>query len=144
MVAAVTLLVFCANGNEKSAVGDPGMKRDALRVAFEAWNFCNEVGHEAPAMGSPRAADCFDLIPTTSSTNIMKHFPFPEKYYYTSRFESFNILVPVRSICQLSLVRVISFHDNWQYTMHMQVKQKAQKEIDQDQEGRLLLKYSTK
>lgn len=88
MVAAVTLLVFCANGNEKSAVGDPGMKRDALRVAFEAWNFCNEVGHEAPAMGSPRAADCFDLIPTTSSTNIMKHFPFPEKYYYTSKAES--------------------------------------------------------
>lgn len=44
-----------------SAVGDPGMKRDELRVAFEAWNFCNEVGKEAPGMGSPRAADCFDI-----------------------------------------------------------------------------------
>lgn len=44
-----------------SAVGDPGMQRDNLRVAFEAWNFCNEVGQEAPHMGSPRAADCFDL-----------------------------------------------------------------------------------
>ncbi|KAL7227016.1 hypothetical protein ACSBR1_021979 [Camellia fascicularis] len=45
-----------------SAVGDPGMTRDELRVAFEAWNFCNEVGkQEAPSMGSPRAADCFDL-----------------------------------------------------------------------------------
>lgn len=44
-----------------SAVGDPGMRRDELRVAFEAWNFCNEVGAEAPGMGSPRAADCFDL-----------------------------------------------------------------------------------
>ncbi|TKY52408.1 hypothetical protein E2542_SST23930 [Spatholobus suberectus] len=44
-----------------SAVGDPGMQRDGLRVAFEAWNFCNEVGQEAPHMGSPRAADCFDL-----------------------------------------------------------------------------------
>lgn len=44
-----------------SAVGDPGMRRDGLRVAFEAWNFCNEVGSEAPSMGSPRAADCFDL-----------------------------------------------------------------------------------
>ena len=32
-----------------------------MRVAFEAWNFCNEVGQEAPLMGSPRAADCFDL-----------------------------------------------------------------------------------
>lgn len=44
-----------------SAVGDPGMQRDGLRVAFEAWNFCNEVGQEAPHMGSPRAAQCFDL-----------------------------------------------------------------------------------
>ncbi|XP_043701955.1 uncharacterized protein LOC122652313 [Telopea speciosissima] len=44
-----------------SAVGDPGMRRDDLRVAIEAWNQCNEVGHEAPFMGSPRAADCFDI-----------------------------------------------------------------------------------
>lgn len=44
-----------------SAVGDPGMRRDGLRVAWEAWNFCNEVGREAPGMGSPRGADCFDL-----------------------------------------------------------------------------------
>ncbi|KAK3026925.1 hypothetical protein RJ639_040331 [Escallonia herrerae] len=47
-----------------SAVGDPGMRRDELRVAFEGWNFCNEVGKEAPSMGSPRAADCFDLSRT--------------------------------------------------------------------------------
>ncbi|CAL5345205.1 unnamed protein product [Camellia sinensis] len=44
-----------------SAVGDPGMRRDGLRVAIEAWNQCNEVGEEAPFMGSPRAADCFDV-----------------------------------------------------------------------------------
>lgn len=38
------------------------MERDGLRVGFEAWNFCNEVGkEEAPSTGSPRAADCFDL-----------------------------------------------------------------------------------
>ncbi|KAL5561095.1 hypothetical protein UlMin_030842 [Ulmus minor] len=49
-----------------SAVGDPGMRRDELRVAFEGWNFCNEVGEEAPSMGSPRAADCFDLIAGSS------------------------------------------------------------------------------
>ncbi|GAB2282095.1 hypothetical protein Dimus_016652 [Dionaea muscipula] len=53
--------------NEKirmfSALGDPGMMRDGLRVAFEGWNFCNQVGEqEAPGMGSPRAADCFDLV----------------------------------------------------------------------------------
>ncbi|PIN06691.1 hypothetical protein CDL12_20754 [Handroanthus impetiginosus] len=37
------------------------MKRDGLRLAIEAWNQCNEVGEEAPNMGSPRAADCFDI-----------------------------------------------------------------------------------
>lgn len=50
-------------------VGDPGMSGDSLRVAFEAWNFCNEVGSEAPYMGSPRAADCFDL----SGNSTLKH-----------------------------------------------------------------------
>lgn len=44
-----------------SAVGDSGMRRDGLRVAIESWNQCNEVGEEAPNMGSPRAADCFDV-----------------------------------------------------------------------------------
>jgi hypothetical protein len=44
-----------------SALGDPGMKNPNVRVALEAWNFCNEVGTEAPNMGSPRPADCADL-----------------------------------------------------------------------------------
>ncbi|KAL1533877.1 hypothetical protein AAHA92_33698 [Salvia divinorum] len=44
-----------------SALGDPGMKSPNSRFAFEAWNFCNEVGFEAPKMGSPRMADCADL-----------------------------------------------------------------------------------
>ncbi|KAK6154249.1 hypothetical protein DH2020_008497 [Rehmannia glutinosa] len=56
---------FYAQGRV-SAVGDPGMRRDGLRVAIEAWNQCNEVGQEAPNMGSPRMADCFDI---TNSTN---------------------------------------------------------------------------
>ncbi|KAM5558483.1 hypothetical protein ABKV19_020274 [Rosa sericea] len=64
------LLISAVNGAKSSngyisAVGDPGMKRDGLRVALEAWNFCNEVGEEAPGMGSPRAADCFDIIDGT-------------------------------------------------------------------------------
>ncbi|KAF3447389.1 hypothetical protein FNV43_RR12575 [Rhamnella rubrinervis] len=54
-----------------SAVGDPGMKSPNVRVAFEAWNFCNEVGTEAPNMGSPRLADCADLnCPSLSSGNF--------------------------------------------------------------------------
>ncbi|XP_019240163.1 PREDICTED: uncharacterized protein LOC109220155 [Nicotiana attenuata] len=48
-----------------SAVGDPGMRRDDLRIAIEAWNQCNEVGEEAPNMGSPREADCFDIDNST-------------------------------------------------------------------------------
>lgn len=44
-----------------SAIGDPGMKSPNVRVALEAWNFCNEVGMEAPKLGSPRLADCADL-----------------------------------------------------------------------------------
>nr|GLL28931.1 uncharacterized protein LOC109165184 [Ipomoea trifida] len=48
-----------------AAVGDPGMSRDGLRLAIEGWNQCNEVGEEAPNMGSPRAADCFDVYNTS-------------------------------------------------------------------------------
>ncbi|KAE8703557.1 two-pore potassium channel 5-like [Hibiscus syriacus] len=59
------LLPWGSAEKEMSAVGDPGMKRDGLRVAFEAWNFCNEVALEAPHMGSPRAADCFDVSNST-------------------------------------------------------------------------------
>ncbi|PIN11427.1 hypothetical protein CDL12_15966 [Handroanthus impetiginosus] len=44
-----------------SVIGDPGMKSPNARFALEAWNFCNEVGKEAPNMGSPRMADCADL-----------------------------------------------------------------------------------
>lgn len=58
----------------RSAVGDPGMRREGLRVAFEAWNFCNEVGQEAPHMGSPRAADCFDLTSTYICIYFIKFF----------------------------------------------------------------------
>ncbi|GLU16674.1 hypothetical protein SLE2022_330940 [Rubroshorea leprosula] len=62
VIYAILWSVGCAKEEQYvSAVGDPGMRRDGLRVAFEAWNFCNEVGQEAPNMGSPRAADCFDV-----------------------------------------------------------------------------------
>lgn len=70
-VIANVFVLKVANG-DVSAVGDPGMRRDGLRVAFEAWNFCNEVGtEEAPGMGSPRAADCFDLSPSSSGVSLI-------------------------------------------------------------------------
>ncbi|WCJ22619.1 hypothetical protein M5689_004700 [Euphorbia peplus] len=74
IVNVIILTPFFAKGQDHgpvSAIGDPGMRRDGLRVAFEAWNFCNEVGVEAPSMGSPRAADCFDL--SSSSSTTLKH-----------------------------------------------------------------------
>ncbi|KAI4304427.1 hypothetical protein MLD38_039940 [Melastoma candidum] len=52
-----------------SAVGDPGMRRDALRLALESWNQCNEVGEETQHMGSPRYADCFDVYGASPAPN---------------------------------------------------------------------------
>ncbi|XP_043724218.1 uncharacterized protein LOC122671180 [Telopea speciosissima] len=71
LIANVSFFRFLSASKQQyiSAVGDPGMRRDGLRIAFEAWNFCNEVGKEAPGMGSPRAADCFDLL----SSSSLKH-----------------------------------------------------------------------
>ena len=67
----VMIMLMCSvswvRGGDVTAIGDPGMKRDGLRVAIEAWNQCNEVGQEAPDMGSPRQADCFDLLPHHSA-----------------------------------------------------------------------------
>ncbi|THU49867.1 hypothetical protein C4D60_Mb06t14090 [Musa balbisiana] len=74
VVACCCLLsLVCGGGKPKttSAVGDPGMKRDGLRVALEAWNFCNEVGEEAPGMGSPRLADCFDIVNKTEVVHMV-------------------------------------------------------------------------
>ncbi|KAL0328387.1 UNVERIFIED_CONTAM: hypothetical protein Scaly_2271300 [Sesamum calycinum] len=71
---SIVLLEFVVSAGQRgtttSAVGDPGMRRDGLRVAIEAWNQCNEVGEEAPNMGSPRKADCFDII--NNSTNPIR------------------------------------------------------------------------
>lgn len=59
------------DGNYISGVGDPGMRRDNLRVAIESWNQCNEVGEEAPFSGSPRLADCFDIYTTTTTSQLI-------------------------------------------------------------------------
>ncbi|EXB81491.1 hypothetical protein L484_014298 [Morus notabilis] len=63
-VNVVGVCIALESGSEKkyvSAIGDPGMRSSDVRVGLEAWNFCNEVGVEAPNMGSPRLADCADL-----------------------------------------------------------------------------------
>lgn len=75
-VVLFLVLVFLCNGWHASAeteyisaVGDPGMRRDILRLAIESWNQCNEVGEEVPHMGSPRAADCFDIYKASPQSN---------------------------------------------------------------------------
>lgn len=84
LILPVISLLLLVHGDDdvasSSAVGDPGMKRDGLRVAFEAWNFCNEVGLEAPHMGSPRAADCFDV----STSKLSFFFPLPPLFSHVS------------------------------------------------------------
>ncbi|KAJ4795761.1 calcium/calcium/calmodulin-dependent Serine/Threonine-kinase [Rhynchospora pubera] len=79
-----------------SAVGDPGMRRDGLRVAWEAWNFCNEVGEEAPHMGSPRGADCFDLASNGDANYTVVHHvsEADNKLSYTDSFPGNNYTNP--------------------------------------------------
>lgn len=58
---------------EFSVLGDPEMKSKRVRVALESWNFCNEVGEEAPGMGSPRYADCSDYeCPESNSCRVKR------------------------------------------------------------------------
>ncbi|KAG8365693.1 hypothetical protein BUALT_Bualt18G0133200 [Buddleja alternifolia] len=73
----------CKGGEDeeyRTAVGDWGMRRDNLRVAIEAWNQCNEVHEEAPLMGSPRQADCFDVVHNSKSYSM----------FFTSFFLSYT------------------------------------------------------
>ncbi|KAK3009347.1 hypothetical protein RJ639_013083 [Escallonia herrerae] len=65
------VIIVLAKEDYISAIGDPGMRRDGLRVAIEAWNQCNEVGEEAPGMGSPREADCFDVHSSRSQSEFL-------------------------------------------------------------------------
>lgn len=78
LVLVLQVIICCASplpskasDSSWSAVGDPGMRRDGLRVALEAWNFCNEVGDEEAPSGSPRAADCFDISHINSINHLV-------------------------------------------------------------------------
>ncbi|KAG6696202.1 hypothetical protein I3842_09G136200 [Carya illinoinensis] len=86
-----------------SAVGDPGMRRDGLRLAIESWNQCNEVGEEAPDMGSPRAADCFDLYkasPTATENNcsLCKSMPYMLVHRVTDKDNNLGVGDPFLGI----------------------------------------------
>ncbi|XVF79125.1 hypothetical protein PTKIN_Ptkin14bG0194500 [Pterospermum kingtungense] len=73
LVCCFGVHVMAGTTDYVSAVGDPGMRRDNLRVAIESWNQCNEVGEEVSDIGSPRMADCFDIDNATSSGMTLIH-----------------------------------------------------------------------
>jgi hypothetical protein len=101
-VLAFSLLGFYVIAREEymSAIGDPGMRRDSLRVAIEAWNQCNEVGEEVFGMGSPRMADCFDVDNSTSQGAVYIYiyifcFTLPDKIHkFLLRTLSLFLFIP--------------------------------------------------
>ncbi|PIA37917.1 hypothetical protein AQUCO_02900046v1 [Aquilegia coerulea] len=103
------LLVFsCCFASKQdyiSALGDPGMRKDGLRVAFEGWNFCNEVGQEAPGMGSPRAADCFDLSSKHNkhSRKRKKHMSSSLKHKVTEADNKLGVGKPFPGLSPIAL-----------------------------------------
>lgn len=113
VVSLVVILVYLSSSalsktsdNEyASAVGDPGMRRDGLRVAIESWNQCNEVGEEAPNMGSPRAADCFDVYKSNCSA-LCKSVPHILVHRVTEKDNKLGVGQPFLGLHQNALHNV--------------------------------------
>ncbi|KAK3003840.1 hypothetical protein RJ639_019614 [Escallonia herrerae] len=103
IVACLSGIYAVGNADEQyvSAVGDPGMRRDGLRLAIEAWNQCNEVGEEAPNMGSPRAADCFDVYKVSQpskeveSCSLCNSFPYIAVHRVTEEDNKLGLGKPI-------------------------------------------------
>lgn len=107
----LTLLLVSVSCSETaggyiSAVGDPGMRRDGLRLGIEAWNQCNEVGEEAPNMGSPRAADCFDVYKAIPNSN--GQFCFLVVNRWVVLYSCFLCSPFFRVLCVLGLAEMLS------------------------------------
>ncbi|KAG8385393.1 hypothetical protein BUALT_Bualt03G0038400 [Buddleja alternifolia] len=94
-----------------SAVGDSGMRRDALRLAIESWNQCNEVGEETPNMGSPRAADCFDIYKASpqqgqNECSLCKSMPYILVHRVIEKENRLGVGQPFEGISQEALTNV--------------------------------------
>ncbi|KAK9696867.1 hypothetical protein RND81_08G002300 [Saponaria officinalis] len=124
----------CYGHNDyETAIGDPGMQRDGLRVAIESWNRCNEVGHETPHFGSPRAADCFDLLETHQGTK--KSYKIQHKVTEednklglgkpipglksNSKINNVDLYAPQKEIYLAKLCQVIDKPNPWHFWMIM-------------------------
>ncbi|PQQ12051.1 uncharacterized protein Pyn_01521 [Prunus yedoensis var. nudiflora] len=126
-LAHVLLLISLRGASGKdyiSAVGDPGMRRDELRVALEAWNFCNEVGAEAPGMGSPRAADCFNLTSSSLRHGVSEEdnklgvgTPFPGISH--GALNNVDLYAAEKEVYLGSLCQVSDSPKPWQFWMVM-------------------------
>ncbi|KAH6759474.1 hypothetical protein C2S51_019709 [Perilla frutescens var. frutescens] len=95
----------------ESAVGDSGMRRDGLRLAIESWNQCNEVGEEAPNMGSPRAADCFDIYKASpqqgeDQCSLCTRLPYMLVHRVTEEENRLGVGQPFLGVDQDSLTNV--------------------------------------
>ncbi|KAJ6753916.1 hypothetical protein OIU79_026699 [Salix purpurea] len=117
---------MACNDDFISAVGDPGMRRDGLRVAIEAWNQCNEVGEEAVDMGSPRMADCFDVGHSTSSVNLTHKVSEDENRlgllngtYGRIKTRSYDRYAPKKELYLGKKCQVKDFPRPWQFWMIM-------------------------
>ncbi|KAL9232192.1 hypothetical protein vseg_007330 [Gypsophila vaccaria] len=119
--------------NYVSVIGDPGMQRDGLRVGIESWNQCNEVGEETPGFGSPRAADCFDLLlenPRTNSYNIQHKVtdednklgvgqPIPGQKSKPTLFNNVDLYAPLKEQYLASKCEVEDTPKPWHFWMIM-------------------------
>ncbi|KAG6420573.1 hypothetical protein SASPL_117107 [Salvia splendens] len=111
ILVSLTRVVLSLQGGEVSAVGDSGMRRDGLRVAIESWNQCNEVGEEAPNMGSPRAADCFDIYKASpqqgeDQCSLCSRVPYVLVHRVTEEENRLGIGQPFLGVDQDSLTNV--------------------------------------
>ncbi|MED6173623.1 hypothetical protein PIB30_061370 [Stylosanthes scabra] len=125
ILGLLTLLIYGSEHPYMSGIGDPGMKTDNLRVAIESWNQCNEVREEAPNMGSPRMADCFDVKhffwngePSVDHKveeweNRLGMKSNPHDMFETNRYAAWKELY-LGTKCQVS-----NYHGPWQFWMIM-------------------------
>ncbi|XP_073150609.1 uncharacterized protein [Henckelia pumila] len=106
-VLSCAMLVSC-EADHVSAVGDSGMMKDSLRLAIEAWNQCNEVGEEAPEMGSPRAADCFDVYKASpqkgqNNCSLCKEIPYILVHRVTEKENRLSVGEPFEGVREAAL-----------------------------------------
>ncbi|KAK7823802.1 hypothetical protein CFP56_035048 [Quercus suber] len=74
---------------------------------IEVWNFCNEVGMEAPNMGSPRLADCVDLCcPLIIGINICMLLTHSSYRYLFTKLANLSSLLTINANFMLEYIKI--------------------------------------